>query len=79
MRGLDIVTEPAKLAFGYVIRRDGTIPFDDDPNRHPGMKGAIMQDLAERGHSATHHPEGHITINDWDAEKGLNAHPREAG
>jgi hypothetical protein len=67
--------DPIKEAFGYVIRKDGTIPFDDDPNRHPGMKGAILQDLAERGHAATHHPEGHITVHDWTGK--LNSHPSE--
>lgn len=69
--------EPIKQAFGYVIRKDGTIPFDPDPDRHPGMKGAILQDLAERGHTATHHPEGHISIQDWDPAMGLNPHPSE--
>jgi hypothetical protein len=67
--------EPTKQAFGYVVRKDGTIPFDDDPNRHPGMKGAILQDLAERGHTATHHPEGHISIQGWGGK--LNTHPSE--
>lgn len=68
--------EPTKQAFGYVVRADGTIPFDDDPDRHPGMKGAILADLAERGHAAVHGADGNITISDWSG--ALNPHPREA-
>jgi hypothetical protein len=69
--------EPTKQAFGMVIRADGTIPWDDDPNRHPGHKGAVLQDLVERGHTVTQTPEGHFIVADWDAAKGLNARPDE--
>jgi hypothetical protein len=68
-----------KSGVAYVIRRDGTIPYDE-PNSPEAQahKTAVLVDLAERGHTATHHPEGHISIHGWDAVKGLNAHPREA-
>jgi hypothetical protein len=68
---------PQKQAFGYVIRKDGTIPFDDDPNRHPEHKAAVMQDLGERGHASIHTVEGHLVIQNWDPDKGLNPHPNE--
>lgn len=64
--------EPTKQAFGYVIRSDGTIPWDDDPDRHPGHKGAVLDDLIARGHTVTQHPEGHFQVHDFDPAKGLN-------
>jgi hypothetical protein len=70
------MTEPTKLAFGYVVKRDGTIPWDEDPNRHPGHKTAVLEDLAARGHTVTQHPAGHFIVNDF--EGGLKPHPDES-
>ena len=69
--------EPNKQAFGYVIRKDGTIPWDDDPDRHPGHKGAVLQDLLERGHTVVPHPDNpnHYLVQDFT--NGLKAHPRD--
>lgn len=51
---------------GVVVRKDGTVPFDDGV--HPAVKAEIIRHLNAKGHTLTHHPEGHITIHNFDPE-----------
>lgn len=69
-------------AFGLVIRRDGTIPFDkqEDGSEHP-HKHAILAEVARLGHDLDHHAtcdhhKGHACscepkIKNWNP----NGHP----
>lgn len=65
-----------KRAVAYVIRPNGTIPYDE-PHSDAAQdhKAAVLADLAARGHSATHHAEGHLSIHDWEPQVGLKPYP----
>lgn len=48
---------------GVVIRRDGTVPFDDDV--HPAVKAAIHQHLLDEGHTVSEIEGGHLKVENW--------------
>lgn len=58
------MAEEVRGKVGVVIRRDGTVPFDDDV--HPAVKAAIRQHLEDEGHELTELEGGHLKIENWE-------------
>lgn len=53
-----------KSLLGVVIRRDGTVPFDDDC--HADVRAACLAHLAEQGHAYEPVPHTkHVRIKNW--------------
>lgn len=49
--------------FAIVIRKDGTVPFDDDVD--PDHKATMLGHLLEMGHSVKRNEDGTHYIESW--------------
>lgn len=62
------MSEPAKAMVGVVIRKDGTVPFDDDV--HPEVRAAILEHLEKEGHKVSDvKGTAHVKIKGWKPPK----------
>ena len=56
--------QPKVAMVGIIIRKDGTVPFDDDV--HPDVRAHILSHLSSQGHTiAPMHGTKHVRIVDY--------------